>query len=379
MNTITTSIHDKQVPLTVNLPILKVIGLGGGGSNAINRMIELGLEGVDYIAANTDSQALNHSLANTKIHLGRRLHRGLGAGGDPKIGKAATEESYQELNSVLKDTDMVFLTAGMGGGTGTGAIPIVAKIAHTLDIVTIAIVTMPFSFEGGTRLRNAREGVNQLRPFTNTLIVVPNDKLLQIARRDLPLELAFRLADDVLRQAIQGITELITQPGLINIDFANIRQLMQNGGGSIFSIGYGQGENKAQLAIEQALNHPILESIPIENANGLIANFSGGPDLTLFEVSDALTKLRETTNHGAEIIPGIVSDERMQGRVQVILIITGLGATPIDVNYSNYRNTVVLPCPVEDSTLLSNIPIKLSKMEMVSTPADLDLPAFMRR
>src|SRR5512135_440587 len=311
-------------------PVLKVLGLGGGGCNAINRMIELGLSGVDYIAANTDAQMLKSSLAPTKIQLGPRLTRGLGAGGDPKVGEAAAEESYADLNRALAGADMVFLTAGMGGGTGTGAIPIAARVSRNLGAVTIAIVTMPFNFEVGRRQQNARSGLAQLRQYTDTLITVPNDRLLLIADRNLPLELTFRMADDVLRQGIMGITELITQPGLINVDFAHVRQIMQLGGGSLLAIGTASGPGKAVQAVERALHHPLIESINLENATGIIANFTAGQDLTFMEVADALTFLQGKTNNQAEIIPGVIVNDSYGDRVQVILVITGLGATSVD-------------------------------------------------
>jgi cell division protein FtsZ len=322
----------QHTPIVVRQPILKVLGLGGGGSNAVNRMIELGINGVDYIAANTDLQALKSSLAPTKIHLGPHITRGLGAGGNPQVGEAAAEESYRELAAALTGADMVFLTAGMGGGTGTGSISIAARISRALGAVTVAIVTTPFSFEVGRRQTNAREGLAKLRPYTDTLITVPNDRLLVIAPRDLPLDLAFRLADDVLRQGIQGISELITQPGLINVDFAHVRQIMQMGGGSLMSIGIGEGQGKAVQAVERAMHHPLLESINLSNATGIIANFTGGSDLTFLEITEALDYLHQQTNEQTEIIPGVINDNRMEDRVQLILIITGLGATPVDSN-----------------------------------------------
>ncbi|MCE1254881.1 MAG: cell division protein FtsZ [Anaerolineae bacterium] len=336
MNMMITAKPIQRTPIAARLPVLKVIGLGGGGSNAVNRMIELGLGGVEYIAANTDAQALKNSLAPIKIQLGPRLTRGLGAGGDPKIGEEASEESYRDLNQALAGADMVFLTAGMGGGTGTGSIPIAARVARSIGAVVVAIITTPFTFEVGRRQVNAREGINRLRQYTDTLITVPNDRLLQIAPRDLTLDLAFRMADDMLRQGIQGISELVTQPGLINVDFAHVRQMMMNGGGSLLSMGYGQGENKAINAIEQALHHPMLESVSLENATGIIANFSGGPDLTFMEIADALNYLQSKTNFQAEIIPGVTNDEKLTGRAQVILVITGLGATPLE-NVSTRR------------------------------------------
>ncbi len=318
-----------HTPIEANQPVIKVIGLGGAGSNAVNRMMELGLAGVEYIVANTDHQALEQSSAPMKIQLGPRISRGLGSGGNPDVGEKAAEESYKEISEALKGADMVFLTAGMGGGTGTGAIPVAARIAHHLGILTVAIVTTPFAFEVGRRQKNAADGLALLRPHVDTLITVPNDRLLQIAPTDLPLDLAFRLADDVLRQGIQGISELILETGLINVDFAHIRGMIQRGGGSYMSIGQGEGENKAVQAVERALHHPLLDEIPVEQAGGIIANFSGGSDLTFFEIAEALTYLQEKTGRRAEIIPGVITVDAMSDRAQVILIITGLGATPV--------------------------------------------------
>ncbi len=388
-----------RTPIPTRLPVLKVIGLGGGGSNAVNRMIELGLGGVDYIAANTDGQALKSSLAPVKIQLGSHLTRGLGAGGKPQVGEAAAEESYKELNAALAGADMVFLTAGMGGGTGTGSIPIAARVARSLGAVTVAIVTTPFSFEVGRRQQNAREGLAKLRPYIDTLITVPNDRLLQVAPRDLPIELAFRLADDVLRQGIQGITELITQPGLINVDFAHIRQMMQTGGGSLLSIGMGEGEDKALKAIDRALHHPLLEAISLDNVTGILANFTGGEDLTFLEVADALTQLQEKTHNRAEIIPGVITDERMAGRAQVILILTGLGATPVDavpVQVARSESAREEPHQPEPESIpvtatpsakpavpavaaQSGRPAAAAGVELGGATVDLDIPAFLRR
>ncbi len=399
-----------RTPITApRLPVIKVMGLGGGGSNAINRMIELGLSGVEFIAVNSDSQALKSSLASTKIQLGPVLTRGLGAGGDPTVGEAAAEESFKEISQVLAGADMVFLTAGMGGGTGTGAIPIAARAARSLGMVTTAIVSTPFSFEVGRRQRNAREGLARLRPFTDTLITVPNDRLLQIAPRDLTLDLAFRLADDVLRQGIQGITELITQPGILNVDFAHVRQLMKMGGGSLLSIGYGEGSGKAVQAIDKALHHPLLDEIALEDATGIIANFTAGNDLTFLEVTEALTYLSAKTTNQAEIIPGVISDERMQNRVQVILVITGLGATPLETkteakktgeanrapvaaavtasmntspSYPTGAPAAAAPAAPAASSVNAGAPAPARErphIEFAASPTDLDLPAFMRR
>lgn len=362
-------------------PTLKVLGLGGGGCNAINRMIELGLGGVEFIAANTDSQDLKTCLAPAKIQLGPRVTRGLGAGGIPKMGHAAAEESYRELETALAGASMVFLTAGMGGGTGTGAISVAAEAAQAVGAVTIAIVTTPFSFEMGRRQKNAGEGLSLLRPYTNTLISIPNDRLLKIAPRNLSIEVAFRLADDVLRQAIQGITELITEPGLINVDFAHIRRLMQLGGGSLMSIGYGTGENKAQQAVMQCLNHPLLESVSLENASGIIVNFTGGDDLTLLEVSEALYALQDQASQETEIVMGVIQDARMEGRTQVIMIATGLGGQPIEKIMPAFESK---PEPHVESPGAADrqaeIPVESVPLSMVASNLNnLDIPAFLRR
>lgn len=326
----TGSVNKQHTPIVSRKPVIKILGLGGGGSNAVNRLIELGMEDVEYIAANTDLQALRQSLAPRKIQLGPKLTRGLGAGGNPSVGEGAAEESWRELSDALKGADLVFLTAGMGGGTGTGSIPVAARVAREVGAVTVAVVTTPFSFELGRRQKNAREGLARLAPHADTLITVPNDRLLDIATPNLTLDLAFQLADDVLRQGIQGIAELITQPGLINVDFAHIRQVMKQGGGALMSIGMGEGENKAFKALHQALHHQLLDSVSIESATGIIANFTGGPSLGFLEVMEAMNYLQTLTNNSAEIIPGVINNPRMEDRAQVILVITGLGATPVD-------------------------------------------------
>lgn len=366
-------------------PVLKVIGLGGGGQNAVDRMIELGLSGVDFIAANTDAQVLRTSLAPVKVQLGPVLTRGLGAGGDPATGEAAAEESLRDLSLALAGADMVFLTAGMGGGTGTGAIPVAARVAKSLGAVVVAIVSLPFAFEVGRRQKNAREGLAKLQQYTDTLISVPNDRLLQIAPRDLPLDMAFRLADDILRQGIQGISELITQPGLINVDFSHVRKMMKSGGGSLLAIGTGQGENRVNEALEHALHHPMLETINLEDASGIIANFTGGADLSFAEVMDALNTLHDRTSGNAEIIPGVICDEKMEDRVQVILVLTGIGATSIEsssVRQPSQTSQPVKQEPGENSSAAGydTRPAEAEfQLEMAGAPADLDIPAFLRR
>jgi cell division protein FtsZ len=365
------------------LPVLKVLGLGGGGSNAVNRMIELGLKGVEFITANTDKQALRESLAPIQIQLGPRVTRGLGAGGNPEIGAEAAEESREDLRAVLEGADMVFLTAGMGGGSGTGAIPIAGEIARELGAVTIAVVTTPFSFEMGVRQANASKGLAALRPNTDTLIAIPNDRILFVAPKNLPLEVAFRLADDVLRQAVQGIAELVTEPGLINVDFAHIQQMMKIGGGALMAIGQGQGLNKALTAINQALNHPLLESVSLEDAAGVIVNFTGGRDLTLYDVGEALGYVQKLSRPEVDIVLGFNNDERMEDRVQVIMVITGLGAQTLEEILPGSENlsTVVrfshsLPI-TQDSEHIQISPAPVPSFNRVT--ADVDLPAFMRQ
>jgi cell division protein FtsZ len=390
MNMLGYTLPVQHAPLNGHQPVLKIIGLGGGGSNAINRMIELDLRGAEFIAANTDMQALSQSLASKKIALGPKSTRGLGAGGNPMVGAAAAEESFNELCDALRGADLVFLTAGMGGGTGTGSIAVAARAAKAVEAVSVAVVTMPFSFEVGRRQRNAREGLAKLQPHSDTLITVPNDQLLKIAGPRITLDMAFRMADDVLRQGVQGISELITQPGLINVDFAHIKQVMQSGGGSILSIGIGDGENRALKAVEHALHHPLLESIQIENATAIIANFTAGSGLAFIETIEAMNYLHEKTNHQAEIIPGIITDEKMQDRVQVILIITGLGATPVETRHAEIpplQVSVQQQAATAQATASQTTAAQPSQSAHASptpelpsaTPNDLDMPAFMRR
>ena len=369
----------------VRAPILKVIGLGGGGQNAVDRMIELGLSGIEFIAANSDAQVLKTSQAPVKIQLGPKCTRGLGAGGDPEIGEEAAEESYAELEKALAGADMVFLTCGMGGGTGTGAIPVAANIAKSLGSVVVAIVSTPFSFEIGRRQVNARKGLAKLQQYTDTLITVPNDRLLQIAPRDLSLEMAFRLADDILRQGIQGISEIITQPGLINVDFSHIKRMMKNGGGSLLAIGTGQGENRIGDALEHALHHPMLDTINLENATGIIANFTGGEDLVFAEVIEALNDLHKRTGGRADIIPGVISDPRMEDRVQLILVLTGLGGTTLEQARREVSGAAQEPVDTKLQQTKTSFPFLMTDEpeqegeDKNNTDSVLDIPAFMRK
>jgi cell division protein FtsZ len=393
------AINANTQTLTIHRPVLKVLGLGGGGGNAVNRMIELGIKGVDFIAANTDHQDLAANLAPSKIILGPKLTRGLGAGGDPKTGYAAAQESAAEIRAALEGADMVFLAAGMGGGTGTGAIQVAGKIAKEIGAVTIAVVTTPFAFEMGRRQKNAQEGLVALRPNTNTLIAIPNDRLLYAWPQDISLETAFRLADDVLRQAVQGISELVTAPGVINVDFAHIRSVMKLGGGALMAIGQGSGEGKAMAAINQALNHPLLESICLSNAAGIIVNFTGGKDLTLFDVGEALAHIHSVSRPDVDVILGFDNDDRLNDRVQVILVITGLGAQTLEeILPGSEKRIKEEPVPVAEKNvkilpLGDQIPpptpgliLESESFNLASVPVDnhlatgdLDLPAFMRR
>jgi cell division protein FtsZ len=308
--------------------VIKVVGLGGGGSNAVNRMIELGVSGVEFIACNTDHQALSSSLAPCQVALGPRTTRGLGAGGDPSIGRAAAEESSRELAEATQHADMVFLTAGMGGGTGTGAIPVAAEIARSQGAIVVAIVTLPFSFEGKRRMQSAQDGIEAMRPFCNTLITIPNDRLLEVAPKQTTFDVALRLADDVLRQGVQAIAELITRPGLVNVDFSHVRSLMQLAGGACLAVGHGSGPDKAILAVRSALHNPMLEIGSLETAAGLLVHFTGGEDLELAELNRAMQEAAADAVN-AEVFFGAAIDPAMKGRVQAIIVATGVGGQPL--------------------------------------------------
>lgn len=301
---------------------IKVIGVGGGGSNAVNRMMEEGIQGVEFIAANTDAQALALSKAPVRVRLGEKLTRGLGAGGDPEVGRKAAEESADELYNVLKGSDMVFVTAGMGGGTGTGAAPVVAQVAKECGALTIGVVTRPFTFEGARRMQGAEAGISKLKEHAHTLIAIPNDRLLQIADKRASLQDAFRLADDVLHQGIQGISELITIPGLINLDFADVRAIMSEGGAALMAVGVGSGEDRAKTAAEKAISSQLLD-ITIDGARGVLFNVTGGPNMTLFEVNQAAAIIRETAHPDVNMIFGAVIDPNMGDDIRITVIATG--------------------------------------------------------
>ncbi|MFZ1040089.1 MAG: cell division protein FtsZ [Anaerolineales bacterium] len=301
---------------------IKVIGVGGGGQNAVNRMMEEGIEGVEFIAANTDAQALTLSKAPIRVRLGDKLTRGLGAGGDPEVGRKAAEESADELYSALKGADMVFVTAGMGGGTGTGAAPVVSQVAKECSALTIGVVTRPFTFEGGRRLQAAESGIAKMKEHAHTLISIPNDRLLQIVDKKSSLQAAFRMADEVLHQGIQGISELITIPGLINLDFADVRTIMSEGGAALMAVGHGSGEDRAKIAAEQAISSQLLD-ITIDGARGVLFNVTGGPNMTLFEVNQAAAIIRETAHPDVNLIFGAVIDPDMGDEIRVTVIATG--------------------------------------------------------
>ncbi|HLB49318.1 MAG TPA: cell division protein FtsZ [Anaerolineales bacterium] len=301
---------------------IKVAGVGGGGSNAINRMIEEGLSGVEFIAINTDAQALLLSNAPRRIRIGDKLTRGLGAGGNPEKGQKAAEESQEELYESMRGSDMVFITAGMGGGTGTGASPTVAQIAKELGALTIGVVTRPFTFEGAKRINTAEAGIQKLKEQVDTLIVIPNDRLLQIVDKRASLNDALRTADDVLRQGIQGISELITVPGLINLDFADVRAIMAEGGAALMAIGRASGEDRARMAAEEAISSSLLD-ITIDGARGILFNVTGGPNMTLFEVNQAAAIIRETAHPDVNLIFGAVIDPNMGDEMRITVIATG--------------------------------------------------------
>jgi cell division protein FtsZ len=301
---------------------IKVIGVGGGGCNAVNRMIEEGLGGIEFIAVNTDAQALLLSKASTRVRIGDKVTRGLGAGGNPDMGRKAAEESAEELYEVLKGSDMVFVTSGLGGGTGTGAAPIVAQIAKEVGALTIGVVTRPFTFEGARRAQSAENGIAKLKEHADTLIVIPNDRLLQIVDKRASLQDAFRTADDVLRQGIQGISELITVPGLINLDFADVRAIMSEGGAALMAVGHANGEDRARIAAEMAISSQLLD-ITIDGARGILFNITGGPNMTLFEVNTAAAIIKETAHPECNMIFGAVVDPTLGEELRITVIATG--------------------------------------------------------
>ncbi|MDW7675707.1 MAG: cell division protein FtsZ, partial [Bacillota bacterium] len=301
---------------------IKVVGVGGGGNNAVNRMISSGLKGVEFITINTDAQALHMSKAEARMQIGSKLTKGLGAGANPEIGKKAAEESKDELLQVLKGADMIFVTAGMGGGTGTGAAPIVAEVAKELGALTVGVVTRPFTFEGKKRAKQADSGIEELKKKVDTLITIPNDRLLQVVDKNTSINDAFKIADDVLRQGVQGISDLIAIPGLINLDFADVKTIMLNTGSALMGIGHGSGDKRAADAAKAAISSPLLET-SIEGARGVLLNITGGSNLGLFEVNEAAEIISSAADPEANIIFGAVIDESFEDEVRVTVIATG--------------------------------------------------------
>jgi len=350
---------------------IKVIGVGGAGNNAVNRMLDWGIKNVDFIAVNTDRQALQKSKANTKIQIGEKITRGLGAGADPDIGAQSAEESKTEITEVLRGADMVFVTAGMGGGTGTGAAPTVAGLAKEMGILTIGVVTKPFTFEGKKRLAQAERGIESLKGKVDTLIVIPNDKLLQIIDRKTSMSEAFMMADDVLRQGVQGISDLITVTGAINLDFADVKTIMLNTGMAHMGIGRASGENKAEDAAKQAIQSPLLETT-IEGARGVIINVTGGEDLGLQEVNTAAELVQRNVDPEANIIFGTVIDENMKDEIQITVIATGFE----DQNENNNVNKRLDNMVSKSWDKKINPP---SSQDFSSSSNDLDIPSFLRK
>jgi cell division protein FtsZ len=400
------------LPMADNFASIKVVGIGGGGGNAVNRMIEEGLGGVEFIAINTDAQALMLSKAKTRVRIGDKLTRGLGAGGNPEIGRKAAEESSDELYEVLRGADMVFITSGMGGGTGTGGAPIIAQVAKELGSLTIGVVTRPFTFEGSRRIQAAESGIESLKSQVDTLIVIPNDRLLQIVDKRASLQDAFRQADDVLRQGIQGISELITVPGLINLDFADVRTIMSEGGAALMAVGRASGEDRARKAAEEAISSSLLD-VTIDGARGILFNVTGGPNMSLFEVNEAAAIIKETSHPDVNLIFGAVIDENMGDEVRITVIATGFEQSrvttrrPVKASTASARDRVnpavtAAPRPVarpaqpppqaqppdaavhdeDEQTTPPQSQVRKVEEEFTSRvydTDDLDIPAFLRR
>lgn len=366
--------------------VIRVIGVGGGGSNAVNRMIESGIKGVEFVSMNTDSQALERSPAPIKVQLGTNLTRGLGAGGNPEVGKAAAEESKGDIRKVLEGSDMVFVTAGMGGGTGTGATAIIADIAREMGALTIAVITRPFTFEGPRRARLASDGVVSLQGRFDTIITIPNDRLLSVVERKTTLVDAFRVADDVLRQGVQGISDIITVPGQINVDFADVRAVMANAGPALMGIGYGVGEQRALQAAQSATNSPLLEQT-INGAKGLLVNLTSGEDLTLTEANEAMHYIAELCDADeANIFFGTVVDPTLDGTVRVTVLATGFNPYTSEgrkVTEATYATVATPAAPVTEVVMSQPTPRTASRGETldpttVYDETDLDIPAFIR-
>ena len=346
------------------LAVIKVVGVGGGGTNAVNRMVESGLSGVEFIAVNTDAQALLMTDADVKIHIGSKATRGLGAGADPTVGLAAAQETRDELKEALKGADMIFVTAGEGGGTGTGAAPVVAELGRELEALTVGVVTRPFGFEGRRRAEQAEVGIQNLRDRVDTLIVIENDRLLQVVDKKTPVTEAFGIADDILRQGVQGITDLITVPGLVNLDFADVRTIMRDAGSALMGIGHASGDTRAADAANAAVSSPLLETT-LDGATGVLLNITGGSNLGLFEVNEAAEVVTGHADPNANVIFGAVIDESMGDEVRVTVIATGFGGRP-------RRRRVEAPGTPVPATAERRFE------RPVASDADIEIPSFLR-
>lgn len=361
---------------------IKVVGIGGGGCNAVDRMIDEGLQGVDFVAVNTDAQALLLSRAPTRVRIGEKLTRGLGSGGNPEQGRKAAEESAEELYSVMKGADMVFITAGMGGGTGTGACPIISQVAKEVGALTIGVVTRPFTFEGNRRIQAAEAGISKLKEQADTLIVIPNDRLLQIVDKRANLQDAFKMADDVLRQGVQGISELITIPGLINLDFADVRTIMSEGGAALMAVGRAKGDERAREAAEMAISSQLLD-ITIDGARGILFNVTGGSDLTLFEVNQAAAIIKETAHPDVNLIFGAVIDPNMKDEIRITVIATGFERSGMPRHIletpksrAEQRHTSNPRPEVKEAPSAQSQPVEFQPRTF--NTEDLDIPTFLR-
>ncbi|AHA30186.1 cell division protein FtsZ [Exiguobacterium sp. Leaf187] len=368
---------------------IKVIGVGGGGSNAVNRMIEHGVQGVEFIAVNTDAQALNMSQADVKLQLGAKLTRGLGAGANPEIGKKAAEESREQLTEILSGADMVFVTAGMGGGTGTGAAPVIAEISKEIGALTVGVVTKPFMFEGRKRMQHAVSGVQNFKEKVDTLIVIPNDKLLEIVDRNTPMLEAFKEADNVLRQGVQGITDLIAVPGLINLDFADVKTIMTEKGSALMGVGVATGEHRATEAAKKAISSPLLET-SIEGAKGVLMNITGSANLSLYEVTEAAQIVQSAADEEVNLIFGSVINDNLEDEIIVTVIATEFENEPLDFEIPSAQEMMknllkkkqATPPPTEESkpqveeTPVSSNPEPAKEPDVEET---MDIPSFLRR
>lgn len=348
---------------------IKVIGVGGAGNNAVNRMVDVGVTGVEFIAVNTDRQALMLSKAPTKIQIGEKITRCLGAGGDPTVGEKAAEETREEISNALKGADMVFVTAGMGGGTGTGAAPVVAQIAKEQGILTVAVVTKPFSFEAKKRMQNAERGIASLKEKVDTLVVIPNDRLLQVVERKTTFTEAFALSDEVLRQGVQGISDLISIPGLINLDFADVKTIMYDTGMAHMGIGRASGENRAEEAAKAAINSPLLES-SVEGARGVLLNITAGPDLGIFEVNTAAELVQKNIDPDANLIFGAVIDEKMGDEMSVTVIATGFDKDRVPLSALAVDKVI-------DRTMFEKAPV--AENNRITPQNDIEIPTFLRK